>query len=380
MGGALDGARVLELVDEPAVEYCGRILAGLGADVVKLEPAQGSPSRRVGPFVGDEEGPDRSLSFWHHNVGKRSAVVDDARAAELCRVADVLVHTMRDVDAAGRGLGWERLSELNPALVVCAVTPFGQDGPWAEYQADDLVLMALGGTMITNGYPPREGVYDTPPLTCYGDQAWHTAATYAAIAVLAALWAGEGQFVDVSAHQASASMTEWHLVNFMFTGEPSPRGGMASLGVTAADGRQVVCLNPDFLGPHVFTNLLAMLEADDVTGPLSDPAFEDPVHRARNYGEIGRATRRLAALHDGEELWRMGQAAGLPWGVVRAPEETLDDRHLRARGHFVDVEHPEMGCTVTYSGAPFLAHGSPWAFRRRPPLLGEHTDEVLRGE
>ena len=79
MGWALDGARVLELVDEPAVEYCGRILAGLGADVVKLEPAQGSPSRRVGPFVGDEEGPDRSLSFWHHNVGKRSAVVDDLK-------------------------------------------------------------------------------------------------------------------------------------------------------------------------------------------------------------------------------------------------------------------------------------------------------------
>src|SRR5947207_4266192 len=104
MTAALDGVRVLELVDEPAVEYCGRNPAGLGADVVKLEPAQGAPSRRVGPFLDDEEGPDRSLSFWHHNVGKRAAVVDDTQAVELCRAAHVLVHTMRDVDAAGRGL------------------------------------------------------------------------------------------------------------------------------------------------------------------------------------------------------------------------------------------------------------------------------------
>jgi crotonobetainyl-CoA:carnitine CoA-transferase CaiB-like acyl-CoA transferase len=121
-----------------------------------------------------------------------------------------------------------------------------------------------------------------------------------------------------------------------------------------------------------------MLEADCVAGPLSDPAFADPVHRAKNFVEMGRAVRKLAKLHPSEELWRMGQEAGLPWGAVRAPEEALADEHLRARGHFVEIDHPELGRAVTYSGAPFVAERSPWRFERRPPLLGEHTDEILR--
>jgi crotonobetainyl-CoA:carnitine CoA-transferase CaiB-like acyl-CoA transferase len=148
--------------------------------------------------------------------------------------------------------------------------------------------------------------------------------------------------------------------------------------LTAADGRRVAALNPDFLGPHVFANMLAMLEAEGVAGALSDPEFADPVHRASHYGEVWRAMKRLAEKHDGETLYRLGQSAGLPWGVIRAPEEVADDAHLRARGHFVELEHPELGRRVTYPGAPFLAHASPWRMQRRPPRLGEHTDEVQR--
>jgi crotonobetainyl-CoA:carnitine CoA-transferase CaiB-like acyl-CoA transferase len=388
--GALEGIRVLELTDESA-EYCGRILAGLGADVVKVEPPEGAPSRRIGPFLDDEPGPDRSLAFWADNVGKRSVVVrDDAEVAALCRRADVLVHTLGPVEAAGRGLDFESLHDESPDLVVCAVTPFGHDGPWADYLADDLVLMALGGSMAACGYGPGpDGVYDTPPLACHGEQAWRTAATYAAVAVLGALaWRAQsgrgpsgrgrserGQFIDVSAHECSASMTEWHLMTYLCSGQVHRRGPHPTL--TAADGRQVAALNPDFLGPHVFAGMLEMLEAEGVAGPLSDPAFADPGHRAGNYREVWRALKRLAEKHDGETLYQLGQGAGLPWGVIRSPEEVLADRHLRARGHFVELEHPELGRSVTYPGAPFLAHGSPWVTRRRPPLLGEHSAEVL---
>ncbi len=377
----LAGVRVVELVDSSA-EYCGWLLAGLGADVVKVEPAAGAPSRSVGPFVDDVPDVESSLHFWHYNAGKRSAVLDDVQLRALLSGADVLVHTLRAGDAADRGLDFTALTAANPRLVVCAVTPFGQDGPWADYVADDLVLMALGGSMAGCGYSKtRDGVYDTPPLACYGDQAWHTASTYAAIGVLAALaWrdsSGVGQFLDVSAHECSASMTEWHLMNFLCTGEPYARGAGA-LSVTAADGRQVTALMPDFLGPHIFANLLAMLDADGVAGPLSEPEYADPRHRMKNYGEIGRALRRLGEKHDAEELFRMGQAAGLPWGVIRSPEEVVTDRHLQARGHYVELERPDgVPGTVTHSGAPFLAHGSPWELSRRPPRLGEHTDEVL---
>lgn len=375
----LSGVRVVEYSD-PSAEYCGRLLAGLGADVVKAEPTGGSPSRHVGPFVDDEEGADRSLAFWADNVGKRSVVVrDDGELLSLIANADVLVHTLRAGEAQPRGLDFEALSERSSSLVVCALTPFGQSGPWADYEADDLVLMALGGSMAACGYAPgRDGTYDTPPLACHGEQAWRTASTYAAIAILAALaWrdtSGRGQLVDVSAHECSASMTEWHLMAYLCSGQVHRRGPHPTLQGT--DGRQVAALTPDFLGPHVFRRMLEMLESEGVAGPLSDPAFEDPAHRAANYKEVWLALKRLAEKHDAERIYRLGQSAGLPWGVVRAPEEVLDDPHLVARGHFVELEHEDVGRRVTYPGAPFLAHVSPWVMTRRPPLLGEHGDEV----
>lgn len=385
--GALGDVRVVELVDESA-EYCGRLLAGLGADVVKAEPPDGAPSRSIGPFLDDEPGPDRSLAFWADNVGKRSVVVrDDEEVLALCESADVLVHTLRAGESRSRRLNFDSLSSSFPQLVVCAVTPFGQSGPWADYVADDLVLMALGGSMAACGYRPgRDGRYDTPPLASMGDQANRTASTYAAIAVLAALYnsipdsqsepadAARGQFIDVSAHECSASMTEWHLLTYICSGAVYRRAPHPTL--TARDGRRVAALVPDFLGPHVFDHLLTMLEQAGVAGPLSDPKFRDPSHRAANYNELWQALKRLAALHDGEDLYRLGQTAGLPWGVIRSPEEVVADPHLRARGHFVSIEHPELSLEVIYPGAPFVAHGSPWVTGPRPPLLGEHSVEV----
>jgi crotonobetainyl-CoA:carnitine CoA-transferase CaiB-like acyl-CoA transferase len=366
--GALTGLRVLELVDQP-VEYCGRMLAGLGADVIKVEPAQGARSRHEGPYVEGRDGDlDASLTFWHFNVGKRAVVSDDAdELRDLCRTADVVIHSSGPAAAAERGLDHASLARDHPDLITCAITPFGLTGPWADYVADDLVLMALGGSMAACGY----GTSD-PPLACWGDQAWLTAATYGAIAVLAAIdhraETGEGQLIDVSAHQASASMTEWHVMTYLCSGAPMARFRHPT--VTARDDKQVAALVPDFLGPHVFANFLAMLEADGVAGPLTDEAFADPRHRARHYGEMTAATTRLAERHDGEELFRLGQSAGLPWGVIRSPDEVLEDPHLQARGHFVDVDGH------IHAGAPFIASGSPFRFERPPPRLGQHTSEV----
>jgi len=350
--------KAVELVDETG-EYCGRLLAGIGFDVVKLEPPDGAPSRHMAPFAPD----GTSLRFLADNVGKRSVVVqsdDDVRAA--CADADVFVHTLRPRDAAERGLDHEHLSAMHPNLVVCAITPFGQSGPWRDYEADDLVLMALGGSMAACGYGG-----DDPPLASDGDQAWRTASTYAAIAILAALWcrddagARRGQLIDVSAHECSASMTEWHVMTYLCTGRPMAR--FAHPAIEAADGRRVAALTPDFLGAHVFTRLRDMLAAEGVDGPLADPAFDDPAHRAAHYGEVHRAIKRLAAKHSGEELWRLGQSAGLPWGVIRRPEEVLDDRHLAARGHWVHFDG------LPYPQAPYVASGSPFRFAGPPPSL-----------
>ncbi len=368
MTGALDGVRVIELVDQP-VDYCGRILAGLGADVIVVEPAEGGFRRHQGPYVDRRQGDlEASLSQWHFDVGKRSVVVDDdAELRRLIGSADVVVHTLGSVAAAERGLDHDALAADHPDLISCAITPFGLTGPWADYVADDLVLMALGGSMATCGYG-----LDDPPLACWGDQAWLTAATYAAIAVMAALdhrdRTGQGQLIDVSAHQSSASMTEWHVMTYVCSGTPMARFRHPT--VTAADGKQVAALVPDFLGPHVFDHFRQLLVDDGVAGSLAEPEFADPRHRARHYGEMMAATARLAANHDGEEVFRLGQSAGLPWGVIRSPDEALDDRHLRARGHWVEIDG------VTHAGAPFVAGASPFRFDRPPPRLGQHTAEV----
>ncbi len=169
---------MLELTDESA-DYCGRLLAGLGADVVKAEPPRARRRRHVGPFLDDEPGPDRSLAFWADNVGQAlgRGRHDDAEVPRLCAAPPTSSCTRcARPEAAARGLDFDALCTRAPGLVVCAVTPFGQDGPWADYLADDLVLMALGGSMAACGYGPGpDGAYDTPPLACHGDQAWRTA-------------------------------------------------------------------------------------------------------------------------------------------------------------------------------------------------------------
>src|SRR5215471_10068957 len=155
--GALTGIRVIELADEQA-EYCGLTLAGLGADVIKVEPPGGSPTRRIGPFYEDREGPERSLFFWQYNRGKRSIVLDLRAPADRDRFralvagADVLLESTPRGELDGLGLGADRLRQEFPALIAARVSPFGDSGPWADFKASDLIHLALGGVMMNCGY------------------------------------------------------------------------------------------------------------------------------------------------------------------------------------------------------------------------------------
>src|SRR5262249_24621820 len=168
--GPLTGIRVVELADEQA-EYCGLTLAGLGADVVKVEPPDGSPTRRIGPFYQDVAGAERSLFFWQYNRGKRSIVLDlnepgdRGRFRGLVAGADVLLESTPRGELDGHGLGAGALGQEHPALVVARVTPFGDAGPWAGFKGSDLVHLALGGVMMNCGYDPAPGgAYDLPPI------------------------------------------------------------------------------------------------------------------------------------------------------------------------------------------------------------------------
>lgn len=379
MTGVLDDLRILEVGDASG-EYAGRLLAGFGADVVKLEPPGGAPSRRIGPFHGDEPHPDRSLHFWHYNVGKRAAAVDlthaDGRAllGRLVRGFDVVIAAGSATDIEGLGLlDTEALRRVNPRLIVVTITPFGLDGPWRDRPATDLTLMALGGSMAACGYGA-----DDPPLTCAGWQAYQTACVYAAHGLMGAVLArdvtGRGQDVEVSIHEAAVSITEWHVPQYIFTGLVSPRA-VLGLQFFARDGIMVCTIVAEFIGSNVLDRLCALLAPDGLDGALRDAVLR--ADRKRFYAATVEVLERYCALHTADEIYRAGQAAGFPWAPCRTPDENLDDLHLHDRGFWVPVFHPELDRQFLYAGAPFVMPACPWRFARRPPLLGEHTAEVL---
>jgi crotonobetainyl-CoA:carnitine CoA-transferase CaiB-like acyl-CoA transferase len=386
---ALAGVRVLELADEQG-ESCGRLLAGMGADVVKVEPPGGSRTRTYPPFAGDVRHPDRSLHFWHYNVGKRSVTLDVARPEgqalfrRLAATAAVIVETFPPGHLDGLGIGATALRTDDPTLVVASITPFGQDGPYRDFPGTDLTAMAVGGSAAVCGYAPgADGRYDTPPLVCEGNQALQTASVYAAHGILAALLereaGGAGQHVDVSIHEAATSITEWHLPMYLFARTVVPRG-ILGLQCRARDGVWVSCLIPEFFGPHVIGTLLDILDRDGLAEALRDPALQEGGRRAEFRKQLEEAVAAFVARHDADEVYRLGQAHGFPWAPVRTADENLDDPHLHDRGFFVDVRHEDLGASYPYPGGPFVASRTPWRFQRRPPLVGEHNDEIYRGE
>src|SRR4051812_5769514 len=210
-GSNLGGLRVVEIADEQA-EYCGLLLAGLGADVIKVEPPEGSSTRRIGPFYDDIPDPERSLFFWQYNRGKRSVVIDTtttegrARLAALVATADVVLDSTPQGQLDSIGCNPEALITCHPALIVARMSPFGDSGPWAHFKASDLVHLALGGPMMNSGYDPQpDGTYDLPRIAPQVWHAYHIAGEQLTMAIIAALIhrrrSGEGQLLSCAVHE-----------------------------------------------------------------------------------------------------------------------------------------------------------------------------------
>ena len=378
MTGALDGVRVLDLSDQQGA-FAGKLLAGLGADVVLVEPPGGSPLRSIPPFWQGVEGPERSLFFWFYSAGKRGITLDwrtAAGAATLRRLAaraDVLIESEAPGTLAGLGCGSAALRAANPRLVVASITPFGQTGPYRAWRASDTVAQAMGGMMFVNGH--RDG----PPLRSLGLQAYHQAGILAAVGVVSALLArdttGRGQDVDVSLQAAVAGALEhvpglWHQMGLV-----APRQG--TLHWTryfcvgrCRDGWVMHCTLGDW------TSLVEWMKADGMGAGLDDPALEDIKTRQAEADRLFAALDAWAARYTVEELVQGAQLRRIPYAAVRPPEALLRDPHLAERGFFVPIEHPDLGLTVPYPGAPFRLTDAPWRVAR-PPRLGEHTEQVL---
>jgi crotonobetainyl-CoA:carnitine CoA-transferase CaiB-like acyl-CoA transferase len=382
----LEGLLVLDLTEGVAGPNCTKQLADYGARVVKVERPGGDPARRLGPFPGDEPHPERSGLFLLLNTNKESVVVDLARpeGAALVRAlaerADVVVESHRPgaLAALGLGLGPDDLLAAKPQLVVTSVTPFGQSGPYRDWEMTEIVAYAMGGSMSSSGVPERE------PVKLAGHavlmQSGATAATATLGALVHAQLTGRGQHVDVATFETqngSFDRRRYYLLSYQYSGSVRPRvatagSGQAGVGgrFECADGKLVTT---GIIWPDHVARMVKVLGDDRLTELSQQCGLE---LAARHGDLINTLLAKWAAARPARAAMREAQAAGWPVVVVNDPLLLLEDEHLVARGFWATAAHPVAG-TLPHAGPPFRIDGGGWALRRPAPTLGQDTDAVL---
>lgn len=372
----LEGLRVLELGTFVSAPYCGKLFAGYGADVIKIEPPGGDSSRAHGPFKDNVPNAETSALFLYLNTAKRSVELDLRTPAgleaflRLAETADVVIENFRPADLRALGLSYERLREVNPRLVLVSITAYGQEGPYADYLANNLTAFAMGGQMFITG--SQEG----GPLKNGGYQADYQGGlngfSAAMLAVYAAERDGEGQHVDVSVQHAMAPLLEASIPYYSYMGRWSPirRGNhMASfIGIyPCIDGH---------LGVHVMPrNWKPFVDAIGRPELLTDPRFATQADRTVHNDDLMAELYAWAATVTKKEAAERAQAMRAPIAYVHTMEDILESPQLNFRGFLTRIEHPVAGEGV-YAGPPWWMGPDGWA-HGRAPLLGEHTAAVL---
>ena len=395
--GFLFDIRVLEVADHRG-EFLGKLLAGAGADVVKVEPPAGAATREIGPFYEDSGDPEQSLHFWHYNVGKRAVTLDleqeEGRRIfkQLAADVDVIVETHPPGYLASLGLGYDDLKAENPRLVYASITDFGQDGPRRDWQGSDLVHLALGGVMMNCGYDSRpDGAYDTPPIAPQMWHASHITCNQTYIAILGALMyrerSGTGQHIDSSIHHAVNVSTEMDIPFFVYNRMPLRRQTGRHASTSKSTNSQALTKDGRYVNASLGIGVGAkaqvdMLREHGVADDLADPKYDDPeaLRDPAVMRHVNDLIKRWIGTHKfDEDLWKVGQSYKLHWVPIRRPEENLEDEHWRTRKTFAEVEHEDLERSFTYNGAPWMAEHCPWTVGPRAPHLGEHNGEVLAG-
>ena len=382
---------VLDLTDEKG-ELASMVLGDLGADVIKVEPPSGSPSRAMGPFLDDAPEMERSLQYFAFNRNKRGISLDlEAEAGRktlfsLVGKADFIVESARPGEMAGRGLGFEAMRQANSRIVYVAITPFGQDGPRADFPASDLTLAAMGGPMSLQGHPGR------PPVRLSLPQAWLHASVEAAVGALTAhalmLRTGQAQFVDVSAQTAMTWTMLQGMVAHAVQGRDFNRGGsIVQLGTInvqlvheCADGHVVVFPIGGALAKMVEWWVRDGIVPEDWMTAEDWPMYhvkllqQQPV--AHTIEEVLDAVGAYVRDKTKNQLLEQGIADGVSIAPVNNMEDLTRFRHLQERGFWLTAPLPN-GQVAQVPGIFANLSETPMKVRRWAPRLGEHTGEVL---
>jgi len=378
----LNGIRVLDLADEKA-SFCSKLLADMGASVIKIEKPGGDTSRNIGPFWNNTPHLEKSLFFWYHNTNKRGITLNielNAGRDIFCRLlkkTDIVVETFTPGYLKGLGLGFEALRDINLRLIVVSVTGFGQNGPRKQYKSCDLVASAMGGQMYVSGSP------STSPLKPFGEQSYYTASLFAVISILLALrkrnQSGKGDHIDISLQDAVTSTLENVLVRYFNDHTIPTRQG-------SLYWNQEFCIIPCKDGFIRITllqqweTLIEWLDSEGMAGDLMDNKWADEDYRLKHLDHIIEVVERWTKTHTTSELFEMGQLMGFPWAPIDTPKEVIENSQLIERVFFIPIDHPEFQTYMNYPGLPYQFASPGVKQWRRAPLIGEDNIRVFQGE
>jgi len=389
MPGPLSHIRVLDLSRVLAGPWAGQNLADLGAEVIKVErPKFGDDSRTYGPpWVKDSEGRDTkdSAYFTSANRGKKSITLNISKpegqklVRELARVSDVLIENYKFGDLARYGLAYDDLKQINPRLIYCSVTGFGQTGPYREHPGYDFMIQGMGGMMSVTGEP--DGAPGGGPQRAGVPVADIITGMYASIAVCAAIAhraeTGIGQHLDLALLDSQIALLAYQNTNYFATGKPPKRIGNLHPNIVpyqpfkTADGDVILACGNDNLY-RKFCDAAGCKELAD------DPRFSGNGKRVENRAELTRLLQAVFAKRPTREWVELLESAGIPNGPINDVAQVFEEPQVKARGIKVELDHPVAGKLPTVA-SPMRFSATPVEYKLAPPVLGQHTEEVLRG-
>lgn len=375
--GPLNDILVIDHTSALAGPYCTQLLGDLGAEVIKIErPNSGDQARGWGPpFVGGE-----SAYFLGTNRNKRGMTLDLSKETghdilqRLLQRADVLVHNLPRQDTRQKlGLDQEKCRGLNPRLIWACISGFGNSGPYAERPGYDVIAQGMSGTMYVTGEPEHGPLRFPTPI------ADMTAGIYTALAIVSALFTrertGQGQAIDTALLDSQVTWLANLASNYLTTGDSVKKLGNAHPSIVpyqpfpTADGWIIVGVGSERLWQRL-VEVLAWSKLGD------DPRFATNADRLQHREELVLLLAERFRQYSSNEWLDKLEAASIPAGPINTPEAILNDEHLLARGMIVELEHPVLG-TIRSLGNPIKLSNTPVSYHRPPPLLGEHTMEIL---
>ncbi len=394
MPGPLSHIRVLDLSRVLAGPWAGQNLADLGAEVIKVErPKFGDDSRTYGPpWVKDRCGRDTkdSAYFTSANRGKKSISLNISKpegqklVRELARVSDVLIENYKFGDLARYGLAYDDLKQINPRLIYCSVTGFGQTGPYRAHPGYDFIIQGMGGMMSVTGEPdgdPKEGKAGGGPQRAGVPVADIITGMYATIAICAAIAhraeTGIGQHLDLALLDSQIALLAYQNTNYFATGSAPKRIGNLHPNIVpyqpfkTADGDVILACGND----NLFRKFCAAAGCTELAG---DARFAGNGKRVENRAELTRLLQAVFTKRRTREWVKILEAAGVPNGPINDVAQVFEEPQVKARGIKVELDHPVAGKLPTVA-SPMRFSATPVEYKLAPPVLGQHTEEILRG-